>query len=146
LVQLQSNFSLLSAFDLIRISTHSSHSERISSPPNRRIALDFHPEWMYSKYERLTVQERLESLVVQMHRGGILYLEALGEFKKAFVSAALRDNKGNISKAAPALGLHRNTLTRICIELQIDIRAFRPSSRRPPKSAQSAAVAKRAVR
>ena len=74
------------------------------------------------------------------------YLEALGEFKKAFVSAALRDNKGNISKAAPALGLHRNTLTRICIELQLDIRDFRPSSRRPPKSARAALVAKRAAR
>jgi DNA-binding NtrC family response regulator len=145
-VQPQVNFSLLSALNLIQISSHSAHSERFFSRPNRRIALALHAESMYSKQARLTVQERLESLVAQMHRGGILYLEALCEFKKAFVSAALRDNQGNISKAAPALGLHRNSLTRICIELQLDIRDFRPSSRRPPKSAQAAFVAKRAAR
>ena len=92
------------------------------------------------------MQERLESLVVQMHRGGIVYQEALCEFKKAFVSAALRDNKGNVSKTAPALRLHRNTLTRICCELQLDVRGFRPSPRRPPKSADAALVPKRAAR
>jgi DNA-binding NtrC family response regulator len=101
---------------------------------------------MYSKQARFEVQERLDSLVAQMHRGGILYGEAVGEFKKAFVSAALRDNKGNISKTAPALGLHRNTLARICFKLQLDIRDFRPSSRRPPRSANTAQVPKRAAR
>lgn len=92
------------------------------------------------------MQERLDSLVLQMHRGGVLYQQALCEFKKAFVSAALRDNKGNVSKTAPALGLHRNTLARICFELQLDVRGFRPSSRRPPKSAHAALVPKRAAR
>ena len=92
------------------------------------------------------MQERLESLAVQMHKGGILYREALREFKKAFVSAALREHKCNLSKTAPALGLHRNTLTRICLELQLDIRGFRPSSRRPPKSANTAQAPKRAAR
>ena len=92
------------------------------------------------------MQERLDSLVLQMHRGGVLYQQALCEFKKAFVSAALRDNKGNVSKTAPALGLHRNTLARICFELQLDVRGFRQSSRRPPKSAHAALVPKRAAR
>jgi DNA-binding NtrC family response regulator len=92
------------------------------------------------------VQERLELLVAQIHRGGILYREALREFKRAFVSAALRENKGNVSKTAPALGLHRNTLMRICAELHLDVRAFRPRSRRPPKSARPALMAKRAAR
>ena len=88
----------------------------------------------------------MESLVAQMHRGGILYREALCEFKKAFVAAALRENKGNVTKTAPALGLHRNTLTRICLELQLNLRDFRPNSRRPPKSAHAALVPKRAAR
>jgi DNA-binding NtrC family response regulator len=73
------------------------------------------------------VHEHLESQVAQMHRSGILYQEAVCEFKKTFISAALRDNEGNISKTAPALGLHRNTLARICFELQLDIRGFRPT-------------------
>ncbi len=90
--------------------------------------------------------ERLELLVAQIHSGGILYREALREFRKAFVAAALRENKGNVSKTAPALGLHRNTLMRICRELDLNVRDFRPRSRRPPKSAQPALMAKRAAR
>jgi DNA-binding NtrC family response regulator len=92
------------------------------------------------------VQERLDSLVALMTRGGILYQEALGEFKRAFVSAALRDNKGNVSKTAPALGLHRNSLARICAELDLDVRGFRPGSRRPPKSAHPDVAVKRSAR
>ena len=88
----------------------------------------------------------MESLVAQMHRGGILYREALCEFKKAFVAAALRENKGNVTKTAPALGLHRNTLARICLELQLDVRDFRTNSRRPPKSAHADLLPKRAAR
>lgn len=100
---------------------------------------------MYSKQARFAVRERLDSLVAQMNRGGILYGEAVDEFKKAFVSAALRENEGNVSKTAPVLGVHRNTLARICCELQLDVREFRPSSRRPPKSAHAAVVPKRAT-
>ncbi len=92
------------------------------------------------------MQERLGLLVDQMYKGGILYGEALSEFRKAFISAALRENKGNVSKTAPALGLHRNTLTRLCLELQLDVRAFRSAARRPPRNAQTPVVVKRAVR
>ncbi len=91
------------------------------------------------------MQERLESLVADMHRGGILYREAVSAFKKAFISAALRENKGNLSRTAPALGLHRNTLTRICGELELDLGSFRAGARRPPKSATAFPV-KRAAR
>ncbi len=91
------------------------------------------------------MQERLASLVADMHRGGILYREAISEFKKAFIGAALRENKGNLSRTAPALGLHRNTLTRICSELELDLRSFRSGARRPPKSATTFPV-KRAAR
>jgi DNA-binding NtrC family response regulator len=101
---------------------------------------------MYSKRSEVCVQERLELLVNEMHRGGILYSEALSEFRKAFISAALRENKGNVSKTAPALGLHRNTLSRICFDLQLDVRSFRAGPRRPPRSAHKPALLKRAVR
>jgi DNA-binding NtrC family response regulator len=92
------------------------------------------------------VKETLESLVAQMHRSGILYSEGVSEFKKAFISVALREYKGNLSKAAPALGLHRNTLTRICFELQLDTKSFRPSGRRPPKSIRPRLVIKHSAR
>lgn len=91
------------------------------------------------------MQQRLASLVAEMHKGGILYSEAHGVFRKAFISAALRENNGNLSKTAPALGLHRNTLTRLCFELEIDASSFRAASRRPPGSARNPVIARRAV-
>lgn len=45
---------------------------------------------------------------------------------------------GNVSKAAPKLGLHRNTWTRAIAQLELDISAFRPSVRRPPASVTAA--------
>ncbi len=92
------------------------------------------------------MQGRLESLVAQMHSGGILYREAVREFKKAFICVALRENAGNLSKAASVLGLHRNTLSRICYEFQLDARSFRPGRRRPPKSALGVPLIKRSAR
>jgi DNA-binding NtrC family response regulator len=92
------------------------------------------------------VQEHLESLVDRLHKAGILYREAVAEFRRAFIGAALRENRGNLSKTAPQLGLHRNTLTRLCEELEVEPRNFRPASRRPPKSAHTPVMVKRAAR
>ena len=72
------------------------------------------------------MKTELESLVSQIHRGGIRFSEAVDEFRKAFIIVALRENRGNISKAAPQIGLHRNSLTRIISELQLDVRSLRP--------------------
>ena len=79
--------------------------------------------------------DELDSLVKQMYQRGILYREAVSEFQKAFIASALREYKGNLSKAAPQLGIHRNTLTRIIAQLGLDGSAFRsPGRRRPPAS------------
>ena len=78
--------------------------------------------------------DELDSLVKQMHQRGIFYREAVSEFQKAFVASALREHKGNLSQAAPKLGIHRNTLTRTISQLRLDIAAFRSSARRPPGS------------
>ena len=74
----------------------------------------------------------LDALISQMHNCGILYVEAVREFRKAFIAAVLRDNNGNQSKAARELGMHRNTLTRTASALELDLRTLRPGSRRPP--------------
>ena len=79
---------------------------------------------------------QLETLVLAMHRGGILYSEAVCEFKKAFITAALRANRGNKTRAARILGMHRNTLGRIISELKLDMKSISEFAvRRPPKSA-----------
>ena len=67
-----------------------------------------------------------------MHRTGILYYEALEEFKKQFILVVLRDANWNKSKAARALEMHRSTLVRILRELNIDVHTPRNAERRRP--------------
>jgi len=79
----------------------------------------------------------LDALISRIRKGGILYTEAVWEFRKVFIATVLRENNGNQSKAARELGMHRNTLSRTIPALQLDVRALRPSSRRPPERAPS---------
>ena len=72
-----------------------------------------------------------------MHRTGILYPEALEEFKKQFILAVLRESHWNQSSAARVLRMHRNTLVRILRELGIDIRTLCNAGRRPPRGINS---------
>ncbi len=45
------------------------------------------------------MRERLEALVLDMHRHVILYTEAVREFKKVFICTVLRVNNGNQVKS-----------------------------------------------
>jgi DNA-binding NtrC family response regulator len=96
--------------------------------------------------ERGFVKDQLEALIMQMYKSGILYNEAVREFKKKFILAVLQENKGNQCKAARQLGMHRNTLSRTITELELDIKSLRGVTRRPPRSARSYGLEKRAAR
>ena len=76
------------------------------------------------------MQSELDALISQMHKGGIVYAEAVREFRKTFIAAVLRENNGNQIKAARELGMHRNTLSRTASALGLDVSALRPGSRR----------------
>ena len=92
------------------------------------------------------MKAQLEELVMQMYRGGITYSEAVREFKKAFLVTVLKEHKGNQCKAAVDLKIHRNSLARTISDLQLDVRALRPGSRRPPGRAPSLPAAKKMSR
>lgn len=92
------------------------------------------------------MKDQLEALVTQMHQSGILYSEAVREFKKRFIYSVLQENHGNQCKAARELGMHRNTLSRTISELKLDIRMLRDGSRRPPRSARPMFLEKKAAR
>ena len=92
------------------------------------------------------MKDKLETLVHQMYESGILYSEAVREFKKRFLLTVLQENQGNQCRAARQLGMHRNTLSRTISELKLDIRAVRNGARRPPRSARPVALEKKAVR
>lgn len=86
------------------------------------------------------MKKELEALVAQLNVGGILYSEAVREFKKVFISHVLQQNRGNQCKAAKQLGMHRNTLSRTLTELGLDVRELRRGLRRPVRSAKPAGV------
>jgi len=92
------------------------------------------------------VKDQLETLVHQMYDSGILYSEAVREFKKRFLLTVLQQNQGNQCQAARQLGMHRNTLSRTIAELKLDIRAVRNGARRPPRSARPAPLERKAAR
>ena len=58
------------------------------------------------------MKEMLESLVTEMVEKRILLDEAVGVFEKKFIQTVLTQTKGNQSRAAEVLGVHRNTLSR----------------------------------
>ena len=88
----------------------------------------------------------LDALISQIHKGGILYFEAVQQFRKAFIATVLRANNGNQSKTARELGMHRNTLSRTISALGLDIRGLRPAGRRPPAREPSLPVIKKISR
>ena len=86
------------------------------------------------------MKDQLEALVSQMYKSGILYSEAVREFKKRFIVTVLEENAGNQCKAARQLGMHRNTLSRTITELDVDVKAVRTGMRRPPRSERTISI------
>ena len=81
------------------------------------------------------MKEQLASVVLQMYRAGVPYSEGVREFQKAFILTVLKDQGGNQCRAAEKLGIHRNTLRRTILALQIDIGLTRATGKRqPPRS------------
>ena len=58
------------------------------------------------------MKDQLETLVGQMVERGIQFDEAINEFEKKFIKRVLDRSRGNQSRAARLLGIHRNTLSR----------------------------------
>jgi Fis family transcriptional regulator, factor for inversion stimulation protein len=58
------------------------------------------------------MKEQLERLVDEMVSKGVRYEDAQREFEKKFIAHVLVKSDYNLCKAADALGMHRNTLSR----------------------------------
>jgi DNA-binding NtrC family response regulator len=56
------------------------------------------------------VKHQLEALVTEMVEKGILFADAKREFEKRFIARVLQQHRGNLSRAAQDLKIHRNTL------------------------------------
>jgi Fis family transcriptional regulator, factor for inversion stimulation protein len=69
------------------------------------------------------VHKLLEQLVAQMVEKGVHYEDAIREFDRRFIATVVEKSDGNLCKAADALGVHRNTLSRKLKDLKIKARA-----------------------
>ncbi len=58
------------------------------------------------------MNQEMEQLIAKLINGGILFDEAMQEFEKRFILKMLDRHNNNLSKAALALGIHRNTLSK----------------------------------
>jgi Fis family transcriptional regulator, factor for inversion stimulation protein len=56
------------------------------------------------------VKQEMDSLISEMVEKGILFTEARREFEKRFIARVLQRHRGNVTKAAKDLRIHRNTL------------------------------------
>jgi DNA-binding protein Fis len=65
------------------------------------------------------LKERLEDLIGEMIAGGIRFPDARREFEKRFLALVMEKEKGNLSRAAKVLHLHRNTLSKKLHELKL---------------------------
>ena len=65
------------------------------------------------------MKQQLESLVSEMIDRGILFTDARREFEEKFMSQVLQQHRGNLSRAAQDLRIHRNTLGKKIAEYKI---------------------------
>ena len=67
------------------------------------------------------MKQQLESLVAEMIEKGIRFEDARREFEKRFIARMLVDHKGNLSRAARDLRIHRNTLGKKIHEYKLQV-------------------------
>ena len=67
------------------------------------------------------MRHELESLVTEMVEKGILFSDARREFEKRFIARVLQRHKGNLSRAARDLRIHRNTLGKKIEEYKLTV-------------------------
>ena len=71
------------------------------------------------------IKDVLEKVIDEMVSKGILWHEAGAQFEKLFIIRVLRQQRGNVSKTAEVMDLHRNTLSKKVRLYSIDTKKFR---------------------
>jgi DNA-binding NtrC family response regulator len=56
------------------------------------------------------MRDQLERLVEEMVQRGIRFEDAVREFEMIFITKVMQRERGNLSRTARELGIHRNTL------------------------------------
>ena len=67
------------------------------------------------------MKQQLDTLVSEMIDRGILFSDARREFEKRFIARVLQRHRGNLSRAAKDLQIHRNTLGKKIEEYKLGV-------------------------
>ena len=73
------------------------------------------------------MKQQLDALIVEMVDKGIRFSDAKREFEKRFIARVVQRHRGNLSRAARDLRIHRNTLGR-------KVEEYKLQSRPPPEA------------
>jgi DNA-binding NtrC family response regulator len=65
---------------------------------------------MEKKSDKFNIHQKLEIVIDEMVEKELSLKDALKEFEKIYIEKAAEIYKGNMTKMASALGVHRNTL------------------------------------
>ncbi len=65
---------------------------------------------MEKKSDKFNIHQKLEIVIDEMVEKELSLKDALKEFEKIYIEKAPKIYKGNMTKMANALGVHRNTL------------------------------------
>jgi len=77
---------------------------------------------MEEKFEGLSIHKKMEIVIKEMVDKELLFRDAMGEFEKIYIETASKKYRGNKTKIAEALGIHRNTLNNKVKSLKISRR------------------------
>ena len=78
------------------------------------------------------MKDLIDRLVGQMVDAGVFFQDGVSEFEKRYIRRVLELHRGNQTRAAKALGIHRNTLGRKMEEYHL---SSRNGARRPKAKA-----------
>jgi DNA-binding protein Fis len=65
---------------------------------------------MEKKFSEHTIHHKLEQLIKEMVEKEVQFKDALNEFEKIFIETVSKKCRGNKSRMAQTMGVHRNTL------------------------------------
>lgn len=74
---------------------------------------------MKKEFEGFTIHKKMEVLIKELVDKDLPIRDTLREFEKIYIETASKKYKGNKTKMAKALGLHRNTLHNLTKALEI---------------------------
>jgi hypothetical protein len=96
-----------------------------------------------------TIDDRLNQIIDELIASGITLEQAVEAFEAKYIVAAMKTNRGNVTKASVALGVHRNTLhnkLRNQAMLSGYVASIRPRRRTSKKASPKVIVRRRKAR